>query len=249
MPTTKAPPRAASGDALRPAEPHGGRGDLVAQAIREGIYRSRYVPGQRLVEADLTAEFGISRSLLREAFRRLAAEGTIEIVPNRGALVRRLSLKDAEELFEIRLELEALAARKAATNAADRAVRDRFLAAVAFLHDDTPRLATTAYIAENQVFHGAMFDTAGNAQLIKVNMNLQLSLIMAQISTSLTPEVVATSIAEHKMIADAIAAADADGAAAATRAHLSRARDMVLAMPAAAFTRGLHGDEVFTRSG
>ncbi|WMS41590.1 GntR family transcriptional regulator [Acuticoccus sp. MNP-M23] len=244
---TKARTRAA-GDVTRPAEAHGGRGDLVAQAIREGIYRCRYVPGQRLVEADLTAEFGISRSLLREAFRRLAAEGTIEIVPNRGALVRRLTLKDAEELFEIRLELETLAARKAAQNAADPLVRAAFLAAVSFLSDETPRLATAAYIAENQLFHGAMFETAGNAQLVKVNTNLQLSLIMAQISTALTAEVVATSLAEHRVIAQAIEAADAEGAATATRAHLGRARDMVLSMPAAAFTRGLHGDEIFTRA-
>lgn len=242
MPTSAPPRHAPPSEGANLAEQHGGRGDLVVETIREGIYRGRYVPGQRLVEADLTAELGISRSLLREAFRRLAAEGTIEIVPNRGALVRRLSREDAEELFEIRLELEALAARRAARNAADERVRSTFLAAVAFIWEETPRLSASAYIVENQHFHSAMFEAAGNQQLVKLNTNLQLSLIMAQISSSLTPEVVAASLREHRAIAEAIAACDEAAADAASRAHLARARDMVLTMPPAAFRRSLHGD-------
>ncbi|MFD2857263.1 GntR family transcriptional regulator [Seohaeicola zhoushanensis] len=93
---------------------HGAKGESVVQALRTAIHGGRYVPGQRLVEADLTSELGVSRSLLREAFRILSAEGLIETVPNRGALVKRLSRREAMELFEIRMELEALSARLAA---------------------------------------------------------------------------------------------------------------------------------------
>ncbi|QIE57269.1 GntR family transcriptional regulator [Pikeienuella piscinae] len=205
--------------------------------LREGVFRGRYAPGQRLVEADLTAELGVSRSLLREAFHRLAAEGTIELVPNRGALVRRMSLTDATELFDIRMELEALAARRAARNAADRSVRRTFLADTAFIYDDMARLSASAYIMENQRFHGAMFVAADNRQLIELNMRLQLSLIMAQISSAITPDVIATSLAEHRAIAEAIAAVDEEAADAAIRAHLARAKDMIVAMPAEAFRR------------
>lgn len=219
---------------------HGERGDLVVAHLRDGVYRGRYVPGQRLIEADLTAELGVSRGLLREAFRRLAAEGTLEIVPNRGALVRRLSRNDAVELFEIRLELEALAARRAAGAAGP--ARKRFVSDVSFIHDKTPRLSALAYIAENQRFHGAMFELAGNRQLVQLNTQLQLSLIMAQISTSLTPEILATSMREHRMIADTIGRGDVEAADREVRAHLARARDMIVGMPAAMFRQNIAGD-------
>ena len=86
----------------------------IVTELEARIDSARLVSGQRLVEADLTREFGISRALLREAFRQLAAEGAIELVPNRGAEVRRLTRQEALELFEIRTELEGMAARRAA---------------------------------------------------------------------------------------------------------------------------------------
>ncbi|NMM43548.1 GntR family transcriptional regulator [Rhodospirillaceae bacterium KN72] len=219
---------------------HGERGDGIVEHLRDGVRRGRYVPGQRLIEADMTAELGVSRGLLREAFRRLAAEGLIEIVPNRGALVRRLSLQDALELFEIRLELEALAARRAAS--APEAARRQFIKDVSYIWDNQPRVSASAYISENQNFHAAIFTLAGSGQLIQLNTQLQLSLIMAQISPSLTAEVIAQSIQEHRAIAEAIENGDPVAADAASRAHLGRARDMVVKMPSDVFRQSLHGD-------
>ena len=209
----------------------GAKGDGVVHHLRAAIRSGRYVPGQRMVEADLTAELGVSRSLLRETFRRLAAEGLVEIVPNRGALVRRLSLRETMELFEIRLELEALAARLAAEKAVDRAVRLRFEDDVSAIWAVEPRLSTSAYLAENERFHAALFTASGNGQLGVLNRQMQLSLIMAQISASLTPEVMARSLAEHRAIATAVLDGDAPAADAGARAHLSRARDFVAGMP------------------
>lgn len=214
---------------------HGAKGEEVVRFLTRAIQTGRFVPGQRLVEADLTAELGISRSLLREAFRRLAAEGLIEIVPNRGALVRRLSMSEAMELFDIRLELEALAARLAAGNMAEPCVRERFERQIRPIWDDAPRLSTSDYIAENQRFHGAVFEAAGNRQLVTLNRQLQLSLIMAQISTSLTAEVMMQSLGEHRAIARAILAGDGKQADRAVRTHLERARDFVRAMPSDVF--------------
>lgn len=207
----------------------------MVRFLTDAIQKGRFVPGQRLVEADLTAELGVSRSLLREAFRRLAAEGLIEIVPNRGALVRRLSMTEAMELFDIRLELEALAARLAARNVADPCVRERFERQIAQIWGAAPRFSTSDYIAENQRFHGAVFEAAGNRQLVKLNRQLQLSLIMAQISTALTAEIIMQSLSEHRSIAGAILGRNEEAADKAIRAHLERARDFVRAMPANLF--------------
>lgn len=217
---------------------HGAKGDRIAEHLMRAIQAGRFAPGQRLVEADLTAELGVSRSLLREAFRRLAAEGLIEIVPNRGALVRRLTMTEAMELFEIRLELEALAARLAARNIAEPCIRERFERAIAPIRAEAPRFSTSDYLTENQRFHAAVFEAAGNGQLTELNRRLQLSLIMAQIASELTGDVMLASLTEHRAIASAILAGDEKAADAAIRAHLSRARDLVRAMPAEIFSAG-----------
>ena len=100
--------------------------DYVLQHVRDGIFQGHYAPGQRLIEADLTRELGISRGPLREALHRLAADKILEIVPNRGAIVRRLSMREMLELFSIRIALETLATREATANLADPAIRARF---------------------------------------------------------------------------------------------------------------------------
>lgn len=224
---------------MQRAEPeagrHGAKGEGVVRFLTNAIQTGRFVPGQRLVEADLTAELGVSRGLLREAFRRLSAEGLIEIVPNRGALVRRLSMTETMELFDIRLELEALAARLAAGNVADPCVRERFERQIEQIWNDAPRFSTSDYIAENRRFHGAVFEAAGNRQLINLNRQLQLSLIMAQISTALTADVMMQSLSEHRAIASAILGRDEKAADRAVRVHLARARDFVRTMPAGVF--------------
>ncbi|MFD1343299.1 GntR family transcriptional regulator [Litorisediminicola beolgyonensis] len=216
---------------------HGAKGLNVAETLRGAIQTGRYVPGQRLVEADLTREMGVSRSLLREAFRLLSAEGLVETVPNRGALVKRLSLTEALELFQIRMELEALAARLAADRARNPAVLARFEDDTTEIWSDSPRLSAAAYIAENERFHAAVFRASGNSQLRKLNRQLQLSLIMAQIASSMTPEIIAASIAEHRDIARAIRAGDSADADQGARDHLNRARTFIETMPGDVFRR------------
>jgi DNA-binding GntR family transcriptional regulator len=98
----------------RPKQRRGETVDFVVDEIREGILSGRYAPGQRLIGRDLTEYVGFSRGPVREALRRLSAEGLIEIVPNRGAVVRHLTRKQVEDLFVVRKNLEGLAARLAA---------------------------------------------------------------------------------------------------------------------------------------
>jgi DNA-binding GntR family transcriptional regulator len=220
-----------------PSNDHGFKVVQVAEHVTAAIQSGRLVPGQRLVEADFTRDLGISRSLLREVFRMLHARGVIEIVPNRGALVRRLSLREAEDLFQVRMELEALAARLAAGNCRAPDVRAQFESQTAEILLDHARLSTSEYLSENQRFHEAIFETAGNLELRKLNQPLQLSLMMAQIGTLLSPDVMSASISEHRSIASAILAGDVMQADTAARAHLSRARELVRSMPENVFRR------------
>lgn len=207
-----------------------GRGTTVERIVRhlrEGILNSRYAPGQRLIEADLTRDLGVSRGPLREAFRRLSAEGLVETVPNRGALVRRLSRQETLELFQIRVELEALGARLAAENIAVPAIRDAFEAAVVPIWSDAPRLSQLAYLDENKRFHDAVVGAGGNCQLVQIHRQLQLPLIMFQVSGALDAAILSRSVAEHRRIARAILAGDAREADRSMRLHLTRALDLV----------------------
>ncbi|MEJ8573649.1 GntR family transcriptional regulator [Microbaculum marinum] len=209
--------------------------ERVVEHLRSGILTTRYAPGQRLIEADLTRDLGVSRGPLREAFRRLTAEGLIETVPNRGALVRRLTLTETIELFQIRTELEALAARLSASNVSEPDIRAAFEGAIAPIWSEAPRLSAMAYLEENKQFHDAIVGASGNCQLVTLHSQLQLPLIMFQVSGGLTAEILCHSVAEHREIAQAILDGDAPAAEAALRGHLERAADLTAHMPPSTF--------------
>jgi len=212
--------------------PHGATVAFVVDELREDILAGRLPPGSRLVEGDLTARFAVSRGPVREALRRLSADGLIEHWPHRGAVVRRLTEREIRELFLIRIEMEALAARLAAAADAPHR-RERFAAAIEPIHSEARR-NPCEYLKENAAFHDAVMALADNLQLRELAARLQLPLIMAQVGDVLTPAVLAASVREHRAIARAILARDPEAASARMRAHLERAAALALASRASA---------------
>ena len=94
----------------------------VLEALRRAIVSGHLAPGQRLTERALIEMMGVSRTVVREALRQIEAEGLIEIIPNKGPVVRELSPAEAEDLYRIRAVLEGLAARLFAENASEAMV-------------------------------------------------------------------------------------------------------------------------------
>lgn len=219
----------------------GGTVDYVLTHLRNGILQGRYAPGQRLIEADLTSELGVSRGPLREALRRLSADNLLEIVPNRGAIVRRLSMEEMLELFSIRIALESHAAREAASALGDAKRRTRFEADIKSIWEPGRRSPGPAYIEENRTFHQAIVRATGNERLMDLTTQMQLPLIMFQLNGMLTLQNIAASLAEHRLIARTILDGDKEAAAAAARQHLERARDVASTMPLQVFRKGLAG--------
>jgi len=101
----------------------------VLEALRRAIVSGRLAPKQRLTERSLIEMLGVSRTVIREALRQIEAEGLIEIIPNKGPVVRELSPAEAKDLYRIRAVLEGLAARLFAENASESMV-DRLDAAL-----------------------------------------------------------------------------------------------------------------------
>jgi DNA-binding GntR family transcriptional regulator len=216
--------------------PHrGATVDYVLEHLRSGIIEGRYAPGQRLIEADLTRDLRVSRGPLREAFRRLSAEGLLEIVPHRGAIVRRLTLREMRELFQIRIGLETLAAQLAAEAMRDAEIRARFEREIEPIWDATPRVPGPDYINENHRFHDAITQASGNEQLLRLTRQLRLTVLMYQLATTLKPENIVASVAEHRLIARAILDGNGEAAHQHVRAHLSRALSVAEAMPNRSF--------------
>lgn len=83
--------------------------DRVCKALRDAILKGNFKPGERLVQEDIAHSLGVSRMPIREALRKLEAEGLIQIEPNRGAIVNPISVEDIEEIYFLRSTLEKLA--------------------------------------------------------------------------------------------------------------------------------------------
>lgn len=199
----------------------------IVAKVREDIMTRRLEAGSHLVENDLTTRFAVSRGPVREALRRLAAEGLIDHFPHRGAWVRRPNRNALREVFQIRVELEALAAQLAATIAEPRRIA-RFEATIRPIYDDRPR-AEDEHLAEDGVFHEAVLTLGGNGQLREIAHRLNAPVVMTQSAAVIAAEAL-EEVREHRVIAAAILAGDPPAAAAAMRAHLQRAAASALAV-------------------
>jgi len=137
---------------------------LVADAIRERILGGSLAPGERLVEAHLSQELGVSRMPVREALRSLAAEGVVTIEPRRGATVTIYTPEQVQELVEVRATLEALNAKLAARrlDPAQHARLEQVLAA----GSQTSEKSDLAQVQQdNTNFHEALAQAASNSVL------------------------------------------------------------------------------------
>jgi len=223
-----ATPKTAPRSTLQASRKHGAAVDHVFEIIRQGIISGRFVPGQRLVLRDLQEEIGFSRSTFREAFRRLASEKLVNLVPNRGVAVQRLTRNELADLFQIRETLEGLAARLAAERIDEGDNRRKFIDVCKKLKADTTPERTT-YIEQNQLFHATIVEISGNTRLPELLGQMQIPILMSQWRQMMTRSDIEMSIQEHETIIEAIVGGRPDKADAAMRRHLHRAAKRTIA--------------------
>ena len=194
--------------------------DLVTDWILKGVHEGRYAPGHRLVESDITQELGVSRGPLREAFRRLAADGILDIQAHKGAAVRRHSRVELVELFRVREVLEGLAARVAAERIDTSGARQKALAMLKHIHKSGPLLDVEDHIEDNEAFHRAIFELSGNRFLQRVMTPLQMPTYRAAFFRLLKSANRKRSVDQHVAILEAIIAGKPDRAEAEMRKHV-----------------------------
>ncbi|MCF2527230.1 GntR family transcriptional regulator [Yinghuangia soli] len=195
--------------------------DRAYRILRQRIVDVELQPGQRLVERDLAAEMEVSRIPLREALRRLEAEGLVVLVPQRGALVSPFTPADVRDLFDVRESLEVLAARLAAERADDAGLA-RLGARLDDARAATARGDRPAIAAANAAFHAAIVDLADSPLLTSLMRPLDARLQwLFRLTADRDP---GEQCAEHEELYTAIAAHDTERAASYALRHVAAGR-------------------------
>jgi len=199
--------------------------DQVYGVLRERIASGEIERGSRLHQEDLAAEFGVSRTPVREALRRLAAEGLVDLFANRGARVATASEEQLRSSYETRLVVEPGAARIAAERRLETPLaRMR----TAIREEEQAGRSTAKLFKANRDFHLALVEGTGNPELVKFMEHVWIGRIGATLyATEASPEGLRADSAAHVSIADAVEAGEADEAEALVRGHLERAMKLL----------------------
>jgi len=196
--------------------------DLAYAAIRERIVAGELARGERLHQEDLAVELGISRTPVREALGRLAAEGLVEMRTNRGARVADLDRSGMRAAYEARLVIEPAAARLAAGRRLEEPLR-----AMRAALERQRRLSggVHARFEANRDFHLALVAAAGNQFLEQVARVLWVSRIGEAIyeAQAVTRERMRLDADEHEAILEAVEGGEGRAAETLTRRHLAAA--------------------------
>ncbi|MEV0592385.1 GntR family transcriptional regulator [Nonomuraea cavernae] len=195
--------------------------------LRSLILAGQYAPGDRLGEVELAEVLGVSRTPVREALRRLEAEGLVELVANKGARVVAYPAQDLETIFELRARIEGLAARQAALTASPDDVA-RLHGVAVDLRDHSERGDLDTVYRLNSEFHQSLIHLGGSALLAQSISSLIHSSILLRTYGSFDEDAMRRSVNHHLEIAAALRAGDPEWAEAVMRAHLFSARASLL---------------------
>lgn len=193
----------------------------VAQVLTDAILDGRLASGEQLVETKLQAEFGISRTPLREAFRELEKRGLVEIVPRKGAFVRQLSRQDIDDTFPVRAALEGLAARLTCARITPEVI-DELGTALEGMRYASSRDDAKAYLEHHVQYHEAYIAGSGNEMLIELLRTLRMHTIWHRFYFKYHKEDYEKSLAIHQRILDLLSVPhpDPDQVEAVVREHI-----------------------------
>ncbi|ADI04545.1 transcriptional regulator, GntR family protein [Streptomyces bingchenggensis BCW-1] len=211
--------------------------DDIAARIRARIMNGELAIGKPLRQAALAAEFGVSRTPVREALRQLQSGGLIEVQPNRGAVVRVPTPWEVRQAYEVRAELEGLAARRAASRITGRqltALREHN----AVLREAAERAAgeeaaagSPATTAANDCFHTVVCEAADNPWLSRMidRINESFPRNVSSLALAGDERHRQLNIRQHELIVEALTARDADRAQEVMRDHVISSGELLTA--------------------
>lgn len=199
------------------SDPSKSSGEAAYDALITSIREGRFAPGDRLREEEVGQTLGLSRTPVREALRRLEADGIVEHRPRIGAVIRELSQREVVELYEMRVVLERTAAQLAAKHGTE-AEFDTLTA----LNEDLSRERQTPARAAaiNQTFHRALYIAGRNRFLLEAARALNNSLLLLGPTTYTEDTRIDIVVQQHQDIIEALQNGNAEAAGGAAEVHL-----------------------------
>ena len=200
------------------SEDHSSLSARVFHAIREDILNGKYQANEELKEKSIGEELGVSRTPVREALRQLELEGLVHIIPNKGAFVEGITLKDVKDIYEIRALLEGLCARWAAETL--RRSRLRNWKRMFFFRISISQGNWDQMVELDNRFHELVYEACGSKELTHVLRDYHHYLQRIRKITLEQKTRARASMDEHRRIAEALKARDAKTAEKYAREHI-----------------------------
>lgn len=210
--------------------------DGLIYCIRSG----QMVPGQHLVETELTRRFGISRGSLREGLKHLAADGIVTLTRFRGAFISALDRKAVHDLLDVLEPLCTLAARQAAAGRATSEQMEKLRSIAHALTNATHGSQIAQYLEDRHKFYDLLIKMGNNGELGRIIPLARTDLFRAQFDKVQTRDQQKRHAGGYAKIAEAVIAGDPVRAERAVRKHFLETRATVDAMPADIFMVGGH---------
>lgn len=193
--------------------------------IMEDIEERRMVPGQRLVETELAARFGVGRNAVREAMQQLAGRGVVELSPNRSPEIRRLDLAATMEVLEVAEALTGLACRTAARNFAAKLHGERLEQVIVVLSNACRDERPGAFSRARRHFYRTLLEVGGNRELQRLFPAVGMHIIYSQYQSAQLQNI---RLSDYLTICDKIIARDCHGASTSGEAHVRTVREIIL---------------------
>ena len=202
--------------------------EVVCETLRDAIRKGILKPGERLMEIQLAEELGVSRTPVREAIRKLELEGYVIMMPRRGTYVANLSIRDVNEVFEIRTSLDSLASGLAAERITDEEL-ERLQRLLVRISEYAETNDMEKIVETDTEFHDLLYQASRNTRLVGIIFNLREQLTRFRTTSMAFPGRLAATLEEHRRIVEAIAQGDVKEAQAAAEYHMEKSEQTLLA--------------------
>lgn len=193
--------------------------DQIANRLRDKIIQNELAPGDRIREREVCKDLQVSRTPLREALHKLASEGLIELIPNRGAIITRPGAGEIADMLQVLGVLEAFAGERVCEYISDQEVAEikalQYEMLAAYARQDRLK-----YFKLNQKIHLAIVKAARSETLLSLHARLNARLYRIRYQSNLKNETWGSALAEHDHILDALEQRDAEKLSTLLRQHL-----------------------------
>lgn len=201
--------------------------EVVCETLREAIINGVLKPGERLMEIQLAEELGVSRTPVREAIRKLELEGFVVMVPRRGTYVADLSIKDINEVFEVRTALDVLAAGLAAERITEDELEqmERLLVQIGEYIEsgDLDKI-----VEVDSQFHDLLYRASRNDRLVGIINNLREQLTRFRTISMAYPGRLKNTLEEHARMVEALAQRNVELAQQTAIEHMENTEQTLL---------------------